>query len=138
MFLCLIFHISDFHNLKIVNNIFFFIFEGVLIFLSRSVHYWWDLVRLKQLSSDSVCHMQCLLDFLVISNSIYNIIPLPKKMYIDCSLGKNFEFDFFAASSSEKVRWIDLGYIFMSLLSQKNFVLKSGEDIKGKHFFSWD
>ena len=26
------FHISDFHNLKIVNNIFFFIFEMVLYF----------------------------------------------------------------------------------------------------------
>ena len=31
----LIFYISDFHNSKIVNNIFFFIFEGGLIFLSR-------------------------------------------------------------------------------------------------------
>ena len=28
MSLSLIFHISDFHNLKIVNNIFLFIFEG--------------------------------------------------------------------------------------------------------------
>ena len=28
MSLKLIFHISDFHNLKIENNIFFFIFEG--------------------------------------------------------------------------------------------------------------
>ena len=38
MSLNLIFHISDFHNLKIVNNIFFFIFEGGLIFLSRGVY----------------------------------------------------------------------------------------------------
>ena len=34
----LIFHISDFHNLKIVNDMFFFIFEGGLKFLSRSVY----------------------------------------------------------------------------------------------------
>ena len=34
---CLIFYISDFHNLRIVNNIFFFIFEGCLIFLFRGV-----------------------------------------------------------------------------------------------------
>ena len=27
--------LSDFHNLKIVNNTFFFIFEGGLIFLSK-------------------------------------------------------------------------------------------------------
>ena len=32
MSLSLIFHIFDFHNLEIVNNIFFFIFEGVLYF----------------------------------------------------------------------------------------------------------
>ena len=37
MALNLIFHISDFHNLKIVDNIFFFIFKGGLIFLSRGV-----------------------------------------------------------------------------------------------------
>ena len=37
MSLNLIFHIADFHNLKIVNNIFFFIFEGGLIFLSGCV-----------------------------------------------------------------------------------------------------
>ena len=36
--LCLIFHISDFHNSKIVNNIFFFIFEGGLIFLPWGVY----------------------------------------------------------------------------------------------------
>ena len=36
--LCLIFHISDFHNLKIVNNIFFFIFESGFTFLSRGVY----------------------------------------------------------------------------------------------------
>ena len=33
MSLKLIFHVSDFHNLKIVNKIFFFIFEGGLMFL---------------------------------------------------------------------------------------------------------
>ena len=33
----LIFHISDFHYLKIVNNVFFIIFEGGLIYLSRGV-----------------------------------------------------------------------------------------------------
>ena len=33
-----IFHISDFHNLKIVENIFVFIFEGGLIFLYRYVY----------------------------------------------------------------------------------------------------
>ena len=38
MSLNFIFYISDFHNLKIVNNIFFFIFEGGLIFLSRGVY----------------------------------------------------------------------------------------------------
>ena len=38
MSLNLIFHRSDFHNLKIVNNIFFFIFEGGLIFLSKCVY----------------------------------------------------------------------------------------------------
>ena len=32
MFLNLIFHISNFHNSKIVNSIFFFIFESDLIF----------------------------------------------------------------------------------------------------------
>ena len=32
-----IFDLSDFHYLKIVNNIFFFIFKGGLIFLSRGV-----------------------------------------------------------------------------------------------------
>ena len=37
MYLNLIFHIYDFHNLKIVNNIFFFISERSLIFLSRGV-----------------------------------------------------------------------------------------------------
>ena len=37
MSLNLIFHMSDFHNLKIVNNIIFFIFTGGLIFLSRGV-----------------------------------------------------------------------------------------------------
>ena len=35
MSLNLIFHISDFYHLKIVNNIFFFIFEGGLIILFR-------------------------------------------------------------------------------------------------------
>ena len=38
MSLNLIFHMSDFNNLKIVNNIFFFILEGGLIFLSRAVY----------------------------------------------------------------------------------------------------
>ena len=38
MSLNLIFHISNFHNSKIVNNIFFFVFEGVLIFLSRGIY----------------------------------------------------------------------------------------------------
>ena len=38
MSLKLIFHISDFHNLKIVNNFVFFLFEGGLIFLSRDVY----------------------------------------------------------------------------------------------------
>ena len=37
MTLNLIFHIYDFHDLKIVNKIFFFIFEGGLKFLSRGV-----------------------------------------------------------------------------------------------------
>ena len=32
-----IIYISDFHNLKVVNNIFFFIFEAGLIFLSRGL-----------------------------------------------------------------------------------------------------
>ena len=36
--LCLIFYISDFHNLKIVNNIFFLIFEGGIISLSRGIY----------------------------------------------------------------------------------------------------
>ena len=38
MSLNLIFHISDFQNLKLVNNIFFFIFEGGLIILYRGVY----------------------------------------------------------------------------------------------------
>ena len=38
MSLNFILHITDFHNLKIVNNIFFLIFEGGLIFLSRGVY----------------------------------------------------------------------------------------------------
>ena len=33
-----IFHIFDLDNSKIVNNIFFFIFEGGLMFLSRDVY----------------------------------------------------------------------------------------------------
>ena len=32
------FFISDFYNLKIVNNIFFFIFKGDLIFSNRGVY----------------------------------------------------------------------------------------------------
>ena len=43
MSLHLIFHISDFHNLKIVNNIFFFLFEGGLIFLSSGYILIYDL-----------------------------------------------------------------------------------------------
>ena len=38
MSLNLIFHMSNFHNLKTVNNIFFFIFEGGRIFLSIGVY----------------------------------------------------------------------------------------------------
>ena len=38
MSLNLTFHISDFHNLKIINNIFFFIFEGGLIILYRGIY----------------------------------------------------------------------------------------------------
>ena len=38
MSLNLIFHISDFHNLKVVNKIFFFIFEGGHTFLTRGVY----------------------------------------------------------------------------------------------------
>ena len=38
MFLNLIFHISDFHNLEIVNNIFFFGFEGGYIFLLKDLY----------------------------------------------------------------------------------------------------
>ena len=33
---------SDFHNLKIVNNIFFLIFEGGLIFLSRGGYIYYN------------------------------------------------------------------------------------------------
>ena len=38
MSLNLIIHVSDSHNLKIVNNIFFLIFEGGHIFLSWGVY----------------------------------------------------------------------------------------------------
>ena len=38
MSLNLIFQISDFHNLKIVNNIFLFVLEGSLSFFSRGIY----------------------------------------------------------------------------------------------------
>ena len=37
--LCFIFHLPDFHNLKIINNIFFFIFEGSLIIFVQGCIY---------------------------------------------------------------------------------------------------
>ena len=48
-----IFHISDFHNLKIVNYIFFFIFEDGLIFLSRDnyIYIYIYIYKLKQITS---------------------------------------------------------------------------------------
>ena len=48
MSLNLIFHISDIHNLKIVHNIFFFILESGLIFLSWCVRMcvWFGVVGL--------------------------------------------------------------------------------------------
>ena len=35
MVLKLMFHISDIHNFKIINNVFFFVFKGGLIFLPK-------------------------------------------------------------------------------------------------------
>ena len=40
MSLKFIFDIYDFHNEKIVNNIFSFIFEGGFMFFSRAVYIW--------------------------------------------------------------------------------------------------
>ena len=43
------------------------------------IHCWWDLIRSKQLSRGSVLHAQVFAGFSGHGNSIYNIIPLPKK-----------------------------------------------------------
>ena len=43
------------------------------------IHYWWDLIKTKQLSSGSVCYARVFAGFSGGSNSIYNIIPLLKK-----------------------------------------------------------
>ena len=40
---------------------------------------WWNLIRLKQLSSISICHVQVFIGFSGCGNSIHNIIPLLKK-----------------------------------------------------------
>ena len=40
---------------------------------------WWDLIRSKQLSSVSVCHVQVFAGFSSHGNSIHNMIPLLKK-----------------------------------------------------------
>ena len=45
----------------------------------HGIHCWWDLIRSKQLSSVSVCHMQVFAGFSDHGNSIHNIIPLLKK-----------------------------------------------------------
>ena len=43
------------------------------------IHYWWDLIRLKQLSSGFVRRAQVFGGFSGHSNWIYDIIPLLKK-----------------------------------------------------------
>ena len=45
----------------------------------HSIHCWWDLIRSKQLSSVSVCHMQIFTRFSGHGNSIHDISPLLKK-----------------------------------------------------------
>ena len=45
----------------------------------HGIHCWWDLIRLKQLSSVSVCHAQVFARFSGHGNLIHNIISLPKK-----------------------------------------------------------
>ena len=42
-------------------------------------HCWWELIRLKQLSSVSVCRAQVFAGFFCHGNSRYNITPLLKK-----------------------------------------------------------
>ena len=45
----------------------------------HGIHYWWDMIRSKQLSTCSGCHAQVFAGFYGHDNSIYNIIPLLKK-----------------------------------------------------------
>ena len=45
----------------------------------HGIHCWWDLIRLKQLSSVSVCCSQVFAGFSSHGNSIHNIIPLLNK-----------------------------------------------------------
>ena len=45
----------------------------------HSIHCWWDLIKSKQLSSISVCHVYVFAGFSDHGNSIPNIIPLLKK-----------------------------------------------------------
>ena len=45
----------------------------------HGIYCWWDLIRLKQLSSVSVCRAQVIARFSGHGNSIHNIIPLLKK-----------------------------------------------------------
>ena len=50
----------------------------------HSIHSWWDLIRLKQLSSGSICRVQVFVGFSGHGNSIYNIIPPLKKKKCTC------------------------------------------------------
>ena len=70
----------------------------------HSIYCWWDLIRLKQLSSVSVCHAQMFTGFSSHGNSIHNIIPLLKKENIDlypCPWGHNNYMDAYFRSSWE-------------------------------------
>ena len=60
----------------------FYILGGrwfVLQWGDHDIHCWWDLIRLKQLSSVSICRTQVFTGFSGCGNSIHNIIPLLKK-----------------------------------------------------------
>ena len=55
-------------------------------------HCWWDLIRLKQLSSVSLCRMQVFTGFSGHGNSIHNIILLLKKEKVHLHYSSLFYF----------------------------------------------
>ena len=63
---------------------------------NHGMHYWWDLIRLKQLSSVSVCRTPVFAGFSGRGNSIHNIIPqLRKKVHLFVCNINNLQTDLF-------------------------------------------